>query len=548
MADKLNIEELKAKKDGLDVLPDLMRYAETGFESIAETDFPLFRWYGLYQQRPNDGHFMLRIKVPNGHVNADQLRVLGQIAIDFGRNLIDITTRQDFQYHWLTIQDIPEIFRRLASVGMTTSGACGDITRNVVGCPVTGITKDEYFDSKSLADDITAMMVNNKEFSNMPRKYKFSVCSCHMQCAQPEINEVGLYGVKKGDKLGYGLMVGGGLSTKPYFGADLNVFLNPGEEVMKVAHAISELYRDADILRKNRGQARMKFYIHDPKIGVGPEAFLKMIEEKIGYKLEEGVPNPAPKDAETDHLGVQPQKQEGFYYVGIGVRAGRLTGEKLIQIADLAAEFSDTQVTRTTNKQNIILTHIPEARLDELKQRMDALDFDYNSSVFKRNLISCTGTEFCNLAVTETKEVGRRVSRELEERFPGATRNIRIHFSGCPNNCGQNAIADIGLRGMKTKGPEGVMIEAYDILVGGGTGTDRAFSEVCVKKYPGHNITEALANLYGGYIGWATNDQTFRDYVRAHSKEQLGAIAKNEPMPEPVTEISPDVAAPAQNI
>lgn len=544
MADKLNIEELKAKKDGLDVLPDLMRYAETGFESIAPEDFPLFRWYGLYQQRPNDGHFMLRIKVPNGNVTADQLRVLGQIAIDFGRNLIDITTRQDFQYHWLTIETIPEIFRRLEAVGMTTSGACGDIARNVVGCPVTGLTKDEYFDSNALAHSINDMMVNNKEFSNMPRKYKFSVCSCHMQCAQPEINEVGLYGVKKGDELGYGLMVGGGLSTKPYFGADLNVFLKP-EQVLKVVHAISELYRDAEILRKNRGQARLKFYIHDPKIGIGPDAFLQMIEEKIGYKLEEGVPNPAPQDSETDHLGVQPQKQDGFYYVGIGVRAGRLTGEKLIAIADLANEFSDTKIARTTNKQNIILTHIPEAKLEALKQRMDGLDFDYKSSVFKRNLVSCTGTEFCNLAVTETKEVGRRVSRELEERFPDATRNIRIHFSGCPNNCGQNAIADIGLRGMKTKGPDGVMIEAYDILVGGGTGSDRAFAEVCVKKYPGHNITEALANLYGGYTNWASNGQTFRDYVRAHSKEELGAIAKNEPMPEPAP--PDDTATQAQN-
>ncbi len=540
MADKLNIEEIKANKDGLDVLPDLLRYAETGFDSIPPEDFALFRWFGLYQQRPNDGHFMLRVKVPNGSVTAEQLRVLGQISIDFGRNLIDITTRQDFQYHWLTINNIPEIFRRLETVGMTTSGACGDTTRNVVGCPVTGITKDEYFDSYQLTLDITAMMVNNREFSNMPRKYKFSVCSCHMQCAQPEINEVGLYGVKKGDRVGYGLMIGGGLSTKVYFGADFNVFIEP-QDVLKVARVISEIYRDSDILRKNRGQARLKFLIHDPKIGIGAEAFKLKMEEKLGYKMEEGVPNPAPKDAETDHLGIHPQKQDGYYYVGIGVRAGRLSGEKLIEISELAVEFSDTKITRATNKQNIIITHVPEAKLEALKARMDSLNFDYKPSIFKRNLISCTGTEFCNLAVTETKEVGRRVSRELEELFPGATRNVRIHFSGCPNNCGQNAIADIGLRGMKTKGPEGVMIEAYDILVGGGTGNDRAFSEVVVKKYPGHDITSALARLYGGYSNWATNDQTFRDFVRAHSKEVLAAIAKDEPMPEPTVEMSEQV-------
>jgi len=537
MADKLNIEEIKKNKDGLDVLPDLLRYAETGFDTIPPEDFALFRWYGLYQQRPNEGHFMLRIKVPNGHVSADQLKVLGNIAKDFGRNLIDITTRQDFQYHWLTIDNIPEIFRRLESVGMTTSGACGDITRNVVGCPVTGITKDEYFDSLPHAHAITEMMVNNKEFSNMPRKYKFSVCSCHQQCAQPEINEVGFYGVRKGDQVGYGLMVGGGLSTKPYFGADLGVFVKQ-DEVLKVAHAISEIYRDAEVLRKNRGQARLKFYLHDPKIGIGGPAFLEMIEQKLGYKLEEGVPNPAPRDAESDHLGVQEQKQPGYYYLGLGIRAGRLTGDELLKIADLVEEFSDTKVGRCTNKQNFILTHIPESKLEKLKEKVEEAGFDYKPSIFKRALVSCTGIEFCNLAVTETKEVGRRVSRELEERFPNASRNIRIHFSGCPNNCGQNAIADIGLRGMKTKGPDGVMIEAYDILVGGGTGNDRAFAEVCVKKYPGHDITTAIGNLYENYCNWADNtERTFRDFVRAHSKEQLEAIAKNLPMPEAVEEV-----------
>lgn len=539
MADKINIEELKKQKDGLDVLPDLIRYAETGFASIKPEDFPLFRWYGLYQQRPNDGHFMLRIKVPNGHVSAPQLRVLADIAKDFGRNLIDITTRQDFQYHWLTIESIPEIFRRLESVGMTTSGACGDITRNVVGCPVTGITKDEYFDSLPQALAITHMMHNNKEFSNMPRKYKFSICSCFQQCAQPEINEVGFYGVRKGDEVGYGVMVGGGLSTKPYFGADMKIFIKP-EQVLEVSHAISELYRDAEVLRKNRGQARLKFYIHDPKIGIGGDAFRQMLQEKLSFQLEDGVPNPAPKHAESDHLGVQPQKQEGYYYLGLGIRAGRLSGDKLHKIAELVEEFSDEKTGRCTNKQNFILTHIPEAKLDALKAKVEEAGFDYKPSIFKRALVSCTGIEFCNLAVTETKEVGRRVSRELEQRFPTAARNIRIHFSGCPNNCGQNAIADIGLRGMKTKGADGTMIEAYDILLGGGTGNDRAFAEVAVKKYPGHDIATAIGNLYEGYCNWAGGDQTFRDYVRAHSKEQLEAVAKNLPMPEaPAMETAP---------
>lgn len=539
MADKIDIEQLKKEKDGLDILPDLLKYAETGFASIDANAFPLFRWYGLYQQRPNEGHFMLRIKVPNGHVTSEQARTLAEISIEHGRDLIDITTRQDFQYHWLTIESIPDVFSRVAKVGMTTAGACGDIARNIIGCPVAGITQDEYFDSYPVVQQVNTMLAGNREFSNMPRKYKISICSCHMQCSQAEINEVGLYGVVKNGENGYGLMVGGGLSTKPYFGADLDVFIRP-DEVVEVVRAISELYRDADILRKNRGQARLKFLIHDPKIGIGGPAFRTMIEEKLGRKLEDGVPNPAPRDAETDHLGIHPQKQPGYYYVGIGVRAGRLTGQQLLKIADILDEFSDTKVMRNTKKQNFIITHVPEAKLEALKQRLNKDGFSYEPSVFKRALVSCTGTEFCNLAVTETKEVGRRVTRELEARFPEAAKNVRIHFSGCPNNCGQNAIADIGLRGMRTKGPDGTMIEAYDILVGGGTGAERAFSEVVVKKFHGYKIAEAIGNLYEAYCNWSSSDeQIFRDFVHAHSKEQLNAIALGEPMPEAAPEAVP---------
>jgi sulfite reductase beta subunit-like hemoprotein len=334
-------------------------------------------------------------------------------------------------------------------------------------------------------------------------------------------------------EVGLGVKVGGGLSTKPYFSQDLGVFIN-FKEIMPVVHAVSEIFRDADVLRQNRGMARLKYLMNDQKIGIGPDAFREQIEAKLGYAMRKGVPDPAPVDSETDHLGVFKQKGDNdLYYVGIGVRVGRLSGDKLLAIADVMDEFSERKLIRLTNKQNFIISDIPGSKLEALKVKLDSLGLDYRPSMFKKGLISCTGTEFCNLAVTETKEVGRRVSRELEERFPGATKKIRIHFSGCPNNCGQNAIADIGLRGMKTKGPEGVMVEAFDILVGGGTGSGRAFSEVCTKKFPSAQIAVAIGNLYEDYTKWCTNGQIFRDYVGAHSKEELDAIARGLPKPEP---------------
>lgn len=530
--DKVNVEELKRRKDGLDVIHDILRYGTSGYESIDPLDFPLFRWWGLYQQRPNEGHFMLRLKVPNGQLTAEKLQTIGKISQDFGRNLIDITTRQTFQYHWLRIDNIPTIFERLDKVGMTTSGACGDISRNIVGCPVAGIDANEILNGQPVLDRCSALLTKNKEFSNLPRKFKVSLSGCHIHCAQPDINCIGFYGARMGDEVGFGLKVGGGLSTNPYFGHDMNVFLSE-EEVPTVLIALTEMFRDADVLRQNRGRARFKFLLSDPKIGIGPVEFKRQLQEKLGRELRPGGPFESSRDAETDHLGIQKQKQEGLCYVGVGVRAGRLSGDKVLRIADITAEFSTKQSVRNTAKQNFIITDVPEDRLEELKTQLDAAELDYKPSVFKRSLISCTGIEFCNLAVTETKEVGRRVSRELEERFPEAARNVRIHFSGCPNNCGQNAIADIGLRGGRTKNAEGVMVEAFDILVGGTTGEQRAFAELCTRKFPSDQIATAIGNLYQAFDEWAANDdEYFQDFVRAHTKEQLDAIARGLPVPE----------------
>jgi sulfite reductase beta subunit-like hemoprotein len=541
MAGKLNIEEVKQKKDGLDVLADFSRYAETGFQTIDPEDFVRFRWYGVYQQRPNEGHFMMRLRIPNGDLTAEQTRKCAQLAIDHGRNLIDITTRQTFQYHWLTIQSIPVIFDELAKVGIVSTGACGDIARNFVGCPVAGIDAEEIIDASEPLVAASKRLIRDKEFSNLPRKYKISVSGCRIHCGQPDINCVGVFGaemkVNGVAERGFGVKVGGGLSTRPYFGEDLGVFISP-DEVEEVLVAITKVYRDAPELRQDRTRSRLKFLIHDPKIGIGIDGFKKRFLEAMGRNVREGGPFEIPRNTEhTDHLGIHRQKQHGLWYVGIGIRAGRNTGEDMLRFADLAEEFSGNKRIRLTRKQNLILTDIPDSKLGALKAKLDEYGFDYKPSVFKRALVSCTGIEFCNLAVTETKELARRVSLELEEKFPGAEKTVRIHFSGCPNNCGQNAIADIGLRGGKTK-VDGQMVDAFDILVGGTTGANRAFGEVASKKVPATHLTEHIGRLYEHFTKWCHNGETFREYVDAHSLEQIDAVGRGLPVPEkpPATE------------
>lgn len=529
-------EEIKKKKDGLDVIHDLLRYADSGFDSIDPEHFELFKWYGVYQQRPKTGHFMLRIKLPNGDLQGHQLREIGRITNEFAQGLADITTRQNFQLHWITIDKFPEIFRRLNIVGITTVGACGDDTRNIVGCPVAGIDAEEYFDASPIVKRISAHMTGNRDFSNLPRKYKISIGGCRLHCAQPDINDIGLFGVEQSingkREVGFGLKVGGGLSTKPYFSADLGVFLRP-YEAFGVVHCISEIFRDAEILRQDRGRARLKFLLHDPKIGIGAAKFRELIEAKLGYKLTDGGPYSIPKQTELDHLGIRAQKQAGRYYVGIGVTAGRLTGDDLLRMADLSDEFSMESNIRNTNKQNFIITNVQEAKLESLKARLDEYGLNYKPSEFTKGVISCTGIEFCNLAVTETKELARRVALDMEERFPGATKQIRVHFSGCPNNCGQNSIADIGLRGGRTK-LEGQTVEAFDILLGGATGGERAFAEVASKKIPALYINDAIANLYREYLDWCKNGETFQEYVKAHTMQELDAVARTGlPIPPP---------------
>jgi ferredoxin-nitrite reductase len=514
-------EKLKLEKDGLDVIHDIYRYAKTGFASIEDTDFDRMKWYGVYRQKPKEsGYFMMRIKVPGGQINAAQARKLSELGDRFGHGFSDITTRQTIQYHWLKIEDIPVIFAELESVGMTTSGACGDDTRNIVGCPVAGIDPEEIVDGTPQLQEVSNALTDNREFSNLPRKYKISISGCCIQCAQPDINCVGVFGLRRMvngvAEAGYGIKVGGGLSSAPKLAQTLPVFLKP-EQVWPVTEAVSKIFRDHGY-RLKRNNARFKFLVAD----WGAERMTEEVEALLGYQLERHTDFSIPKDQETDHLGIHKQKQADLYWVGVCFPGGRLRNSILAKVGDLAAQYCapGQDAIRLTNKQNLLIINVPEANLPKLKAELDALGLDYNPSNFRKGCVSCTGIEFCNLAVAETKNRMMQLVEQLEAQSGWYQGKIRIHFSGCPSSCGQHQIADIGFRGARTK-VNGEQVDAYDAFIGGRLGHNRRFNELLKGKIIAADVHLFIDKLLKTYERLKNEGETFADFTDRVPKAEI---------------------------
>jgi len=520
-------EKLKVDKDGLDVVHDIYRYAQLGFKAIPEDDFDRFKWYGVYRQRPKDsGYFMLRTKIPGGQLNSAQLQVMAGLADDFAHGFADITTRQTFQFHWMRIEDFPEIFERLDRVGMTTSGACGDDTRNVVGCPVAGIDKNEIIDGTPQLRDVSRHLTDNREFSNLPRKYKISLSGCRIHCAQPDINCVGIFGLERkvNGKLeaGYGIKVGGGLSSAPHLAQTLPAFLTP-EDVLPMVHYTSVLYRDFGY-RQARNKARFKFLVADMvKVG-GTESILAKIEELAGRKFQRHDEFVFPEDPETDHIGVHEQKQPGLWYVGVCFPGGRTRGQELAKIAELSKKYAQPGLDRvtTTNKQNLILLHIPEKNLPALQAELDANGFSWRPSNFRQGCVSCTGIEFCNLAIAETKNRMMLLVEQLEAECGAYKEKIRIHFSGCPSSCGQHQIADIGFRGGSTR-VNGVATECFDMFIGGKLGSSARFNELVKGKILATDIHRSIGKLLNYYTANRQPNEPFHAFAQRTPKDAIKA-------------------------
>jgi len=518
-------EQAKLDKDALDVIHDIYRYAKSGFTTIDADDFDRMKWYGVYRQKPKDsGYFMMRTKIPGGQLSAVQTQVLQGIADRFGHGFCDITTRQTIQFHWLTIEDIPQIFSDLAAVGMTTSGACGDDTRNVVGCPVAGIDPAELLDSTPQLQEVSALLTDNRDFSNLPRKYKISIAGCCIQCAQPDINCLAFFGLERQRhgrrEVGYGMKVGGGLSAAPKMSKLVKAFIKP-EQVERVTWAVSTIFRDHGY-RHTRTRARLKFLAED-WFKADEGRMLREIEALLGYQLDPHEDFTFPQDPESDHLGIHKQKQGDLFWVGICFPGGRLRENALGNVAMLAAKYAapGQDAIRLTNKQNLLLLNIPEANLDALKKEMDDLGLDYRPSNFRQGCVSCTGIEFCNLAVSETKNRMIHLVDQLEAQSGWYQKKIRIHFSGCPSSCGQQQIADIGFRGARTKLPTGEQVDAYDCFIGGRLGQTRRFNELLKGKIVAQDVHLFIDKVLRTYDRLKQGEETFAQFTDRVKKDEI---------------------------
>jgi sulfite reductase beta subunit-like hemoprotein len=519
-----DVERIKKEKDGLDVRADINRYAREGFAAIHPDDFTRFRWWGIYQQKPNQGHFMLRVRVPGGDLKASQVRVIGEVAEQFGHGITDITTRQNFQFHWLRIENLPEVLDRLESAGIYTAGACGDITRNIVGCPVAGIDPDEIFDARPYLQAVDRFFYLNKDFSDLPRKHKMSVSGCPAHCAQPEINDIGATGVRRRRlngvfENGFHVRVGGGLSTSPYFAKKLNMFITP-ERLVDVCRAVTEIFRDEGY-RDNRKRARMKFLVAD----WGIERFEAEVRKCLDWTPDPAIEWPEPRQNYRDHIGIHAQSQPGLYWVGVAVLSGRLQGAQLIEAAQLAEDYGGGTL-RTTNQQNLIFADVPEKNLGALLERLDEIDLPHEASAFRRAAVACTGNEFCNLAITETKSLIVDVVQHLEATV-ALDVPLRINMNGCPNSCGQHHIGDIGLQGALVRQGDG-KVEGYDIFLGGRLGAGAQFVRPIWRKVPATNVKYGIERLLKRYLAARFDEEEFGEFVDRHNREELAAMMQVE--------------------
>ena len=475
-------EENKHNDDGLNVRQRIIDiYSKYGFDSIDPADLRgRFRWYGLYtQRRPgidggktavlepeelDDRYFMLRVRIDGGQLSNDQLRVIAYISRRYARGTADVTDRQNIQLHWIEIENVPDIWEALESVGLSTTEACGDTPRVILGCPLAGIDADEIIDGTPEITAIGERYIGDSAFSNLPRKFKSTISGCSAQCAIHEINDIAFVGVlNEQGEAGYDLWVGGGLSTNPMLGKRLGAFVRPGQ-VAEVWAGVTGLFRDYGY-RRLRHRARIKFLVAD----WGPEKFREMLEkEYLGYALPDGPAPDAPRDGVRDHVGVHPQR-DGNNYVGFAPVVGRLSADTLDVIAELAARYGSGRV-HTTTEQKMVILDVPPERTEALVAELDKAGLPARPSAFRRHTMACTGIEFCKLAIVETKARAADLISELERRLPGFDAPVTINVNGCPNSCARIQTADIGLKGSLVRGPDGRQVEGFQVHLGGSLG------------------------------------------------------------------------------
>ena len=523
-------EQLKLQRHPFEVAQAVIdTYSKQGAASINAVpgEMERMKWVGMYPQRQGGDAFMMRIKVPGGIMTSAQVREVG-VAADafaegpddspvFGNRYADLTTRQDIQLHWIRIADVPRIWQRFWEVGLTTVQACGDSARNVCSCPVSGIDAHEVVDAFPVAQAISAFFTGNREYANLPRKFKIAVTGCTEDCARVEINDIGLWPAERDDgTVGFNVLIGGGLSDGERMASDIDLFIAP-DQAVELSRGVAQLFGELGN-RENRGLARMRYLAQE----LGPEGFRAALDERTRFAFE-----PAGRELTSrfrgDHVGVHPQKQDGLVYVGCSVPVGRMHGIELIELARLAETYGDGDV-RIGTDQNFVISGVPEDRVDDLLAEGLLQTYSPFPGPFERGVVACTGSEFCRFAVVETKERAVKWARALDAQLPeGDQRDagvIRMHFSGCSASCAQPQIADIGFRGDIAHVDEHIE-EAVDIGLGGSLGPDAAFIDWVTGAMPVDRVPDALARVVGRYRDEHRPGEAFYQWARRSNAEDL---------------------------
>jgi sulfite reductase (ferredoxin) len=531
------VERLKRSKNAWDHFDEIQQFARAGFDSIPpEWLGTYFRSWGVYTQGDGVGviggkngegkampFFMVRIRIPNGLMRSEQVRTIANLAEKYGRGVADITVRQNIQLHWVTIESLPIVLQSLWNVDLTTTGACGDVARNITGCPLAGLDGEEIINASPLALQIDRELGGNSEFYNLPRKFKISITGCRHWCSYPEINDIGLTAATRRrdgkSEVGFTLRVGGGLSTNPHLAVALDAFIKP-DQVIQVVRGVAEIFRASEVLRQSREKARLKFLFLEH--GWNAYTFLAELQQRIGFSLDPGEREEIPADIHRDHVGVHDQKQPGLVYVGASVLRGRITPQQLNLAADLADRYADGHV-RNTVMQNLLIVNVRKQSASLVADTLTAAGLPVQASVFARGTISCTGSEFCKLALTETKSFARWLTEELEERLPAFEEQLKLHITGCPNSCGQHWIADIGIEGKKIK-QGGKMVDAYYFCVGGSVGQFASIARPVGYRCTADTVPDAIERLLEGFNTRREGNENLRQFFGRHTNEELRAL------------------------
>jgi sulfite reductase (ferredoxin) len=513
-------------------------YSKEGFDSIDGTDLHgRFRWWGLYTQRKpgidggktatlephelEDKYFMLRVRIDGGQLTTEQLRVIGTISTEFGRDTADLTDRQNVQLHWIRVEDVPEIWRRLESIGLGTTEACGDVPRVVLGSPVAGIAADELIDPTSAINEITEKYIGDPELANLPRKFKTAITGHPSQDVVHEINDIGFVAVSHPDLgIGYDLWVGGGLSTTPRLAERLGVFVAP-DAVADVWYGVTSIFRDYGF-RRLRNKARLKFLLAE----WGPVKFRRILEEEyLGYALPDGPAAPTPTKP-GDHVGVHRQK-DGLFYVGVTPIVGRVSGSMLTSLADLLEAHGSFRL-RTTPHQKLVLLDVADEKVEPLIVELSKLGLEARPSLFRRSTIACTGLEFCKLAIVETKAAATDAVLELEKRLAGidVPQPISLHVNGCPNSCARIQTADIGLKGQLLPDGNGGQEPGFQVHLGGGLASQDRDEAGLGRTIRGLKVTAAdlpdyVERLVHRFMADREADETFATWAHRAEEDAL---------------------------